>query len=59
MYKCALPKGYAYHQCLKQHSASHGFIGFIDIDEFIVINDAKAGEGGRREAHEEGERAEY
>ena len=34
-------QGYAYQECLEKYSSSHTFIGFIDLDEFIVINDTK------------------
>ncbi|GAX73759.1 hypothetical protein CEUSTIGMA_g1210.t1 [Chlamydomonas eustigma] len=32
-------QGQAYHNCLQQHSTQHTFMGFIDIDEFIVLYD--------------------
>ncbi|GAX84157.1 hypothetical protein CEUSTIGMA_g11580.t1 [Chlamydomonas eustigma] len=35
-------QGYAYWHCLQHYSSQHSFIGFIDVDEFLVINDAQA-----------------
>eukprot|EP00198_Chlamydomonas_reinhardtii_P008948 XP_001698285.1 predicted protein [Chlamydomonas reinhardtii] len=32
-------QGYAYKKCVKHHSKSHSFLGFIDIDEFLVLMD--------------------
>ncbi|GAX84158.1 hypothetical protein CEUSTIGMA_g11581.t1 [Chlamydomonas eustigma] len=34
-------QGYAYWSCLNTHGGSHSFIGFLDVDEFVVINDRK------------------
>mmetsp|Transcript_34684 Transcript_34684/g.77116 ORF Transcript_34684/g.77116 Transcript_34684/m.77116 type:complete len:198 (-) Transcript_34684:169-762(-) len=35
-------QGYAYWRCLQQYSSLHTFIGFIDLDEFLVVADSKA-----------------
>jgi hypothetical protein len=32
-------QGQAYQNCLQQYSSQHTFLGFIDIDEFIVLYD--------------------
>eukprot|EP00798_Chlamydomonas_sp_ICE-L_P025180 gene25180-10817_t len=35
-------QGYAYSECLREFKDSHTFIGFIDVDEFISIQDPEA-----------------
>lgn len=31
------PQFFAYNKCLVKYSSSHDFIGFIDVDEFVVV----------------------
>jgi len=38
-------QGYAYAKCLKDHSSENSFLGFIDTDEFLVINDPQVQHG--------------
>ncbi|KAL4447479.1 hypothetical protein ABPG75_004698 [Micractinium tetrahymenae] len=33
------PQLYAYDQCLQQHGARHTWMGFIDVDEFLMFRD--------------------
>eukprot|EP01026_Neomeris_dumetosa_P078191 TRINITY_DN8448_c0_g1_i1.p1 TRINITY_DN8448_c0_g1~~TRINITY_DN8448_c0_g1_i1.p1 ORF type:complete len:382 (+),score=15.28 TRINITY_DN8448_c0_g1_i1:109-1254(+) len=37
------PQRWAHTDCLKKHYQNHKFIGMIDIDEFIVLNEGKSG----------------
>ena len=43
--RCCGPQGYAYSRCMEQHSDEHTFIGFLDIDEFLVIKDSQVWRG--------------
>lgn len=36
------PQIYAYDTCIKQFGPRHNFMGFIDSDEFIVVNSGKS-----------------
>eukprot|EP00798_Chlamydomonas_sp_ICE-L_P025050 gene25050-10699_t len=35
-------QGYAYTRCIEEFGDDHTFIGFIDVDEFLTIEDEKA-----------------